>query len=502
MLPLNPRLYTAEQVRELDRCAIQDYGIPGYELMQRAGRAAFIHLQRMLAGADGTGSEAGCRVLVACGGGNNGGDGYVIASLAKAKGYAVDVVALIPLEKLRGDALRAAQAWHKLGGQILTVEQIEISGYDVIVDAILGTGLQRPVEGMFRDLIELINQSDCPVLSVDIPSGLNANTGQPLGVAVKADATVTFIGMKQGLFTGRAADYTGTVNYDSLNVPASVLDVQLPSAEMITENEAKRTLQPRPRSAHKGYYGHVLVIGGDTGMAGAVYMAGSGALRAGAGLVSIATRRIHASSFGGERPELMCQGVEKPEELEPLLEKASVIAIGPGLGRTDWARGLLAKALDSRQPLVIDADGLNLLSEDPISRSNWILTPHPGEAARLLGTHTSNIQDDRFAAVRALADRYGGTIVLKGAGTLVASEGQPVIGVCSLGNPGMASGGMGDVLTGVIAGLLAQIGDLAVAARVGVWLHARAADYAAGQGERGMLAMDLLPFIRQFANPE
>lgn len=501
MLPPNARLYTAGQVRELDRRAIQDYGIPGYELMQRAGRAAFLHLERMLMETGGPGSQAGCRVLVACGGGNNAGDGYVIAALAKTKGYAVDVVALAYPEKLQGDALQAAQAWHKLGGRIRTLEQVEFSGYDVIVDAVLGTGLQRPVEGVFRNLIEQINAAACRVLAVDIPSGLNADTGQPLGVAVKADVTVTFIAMKQGLFTGRAADYTGRVHYETLDVPDTVLEAQLPSAELIMENEAGKVLPPRPRSAHKGDFGHVLIIGGDMGMAGAVYMAGSGALRVGAGLVSIATRRAYVSSLVSGRPELMCHGVEAPEELEPLLEKATVVAIGPGLGRAPWAQGLLAKALQSRQPLVVDADGLNLLAEEPVARGNWILTPHPGEAARLLGSNAAAVQTDRFMAVRALAGRYGGTIVLKGAGTLVVSAERHAVGVCPLGNPGMASGGMGDILTGVIAGILAQTGDLKAAARVGVWLHAWAADCAAEQGERGMSAMDLLPFIRELANP-
>lgn len=500
MVSLYPKLYTAEQVRELDRCAINGHGIPGYELMQRAGRAAFVHLQRMLTGAYGSKDQASCRILIVCGGGNNGGDGYIIATLAKAKGYPVDVLALTPPEKLRGDALQAAMAWRTLGGSIRAVEQTKLTGYDAIVDAILGIGLQRPVEGAFRDLIELINEMPCPVLAVDIPSGLNADTGQPMGIAVKADATVTFVGMKQGLFTGRAADYAGSIHYESLDVPGAVFDAQSPSAELIAESEAIKVLSPRPRSSHKGNFGHVLVIGGDIGMAGAAYMAGLGALRAGAGLVTIATRRAHAAMLGCGRPELMCYGVEAQEELEPLLQRATVIAVGPGLGRTDWGRGLLAKVLDSRHPLVVDADGLNLLAEEPVARGNWILTPHPGEAARLLGVSTPDIQQDRFTAIRALADRYSGTMVLKGAGTLVASKDSRPVGVCSLGNPGMASGGMGDVLTGVIAGLLAQIGVLSTAARTGVWLHARAADSAAEQGERGMLAMDLLPLIRQFAN--
>ncbi|HEX7027170.1 MAG TPA: NAD(P)H-hydrate epimerase, partial [Gammaproteobacteria bacterium] len=350
---LSPKLYTAAQVREMDRHAIMDHGISGYELMERAGRAAFVHLQRMLTDTGST-DTAGHKILVVCGGGNNGGDGYVIASLAKTKGYPVDIVALVPPEKLQGDALRAATVWRGLGGSTRTAGQIEFAGYHVVVDAILGTGLQRPVEGEFRSLIERINAAPCRVLAVDIPSGLNADTGQPMGVAVEAEVTVTFVGLKQGLFTGSAADYAGRIYHETLNVPNVIFEAQQPSAELIIESEVNTILPPRPRGSHKGDYGHVLIIGGDFGMAGAAYMAGSGALRAGAGLVTIATRREHAVSLGGGRPELMCHGVEAPDELEPLLRKASVVAVGPGLGRSAWGRSMLTKTLDSHHRLVLD----------------------------------------------------------------------------------------------------------------------------------------------------
>jgi NAD(P)H-hydrate epimerase len=491
------KLYRAQQVRELDRYVIEDFGIPAYELMQRAARATFGYVQLMLPQDPGQ-----HRILVVCGGGNNGGDGYLIAALAKTKAYAVDLVALVPEEKLQGDVLTAAREWRGNGGRILAADAVDIDAYNLIIDAILGTGLQRPVEGAYRNIIEQINRASCPVLAVDIPSGLHADTGSVMGIAVKAKATVSFIGLKQGLFTGQAVDYCGKVYYEALDVPAGVFDKQISSAEIITEDSLGTVLSPRRRNTHKGNFGHLLIIGGDTGMAGAVTMAGIAALRCGAGLVSIATRKEHATLPVTYHPELMCHGIERAQELTALLEKATVVAVGPGLGQSAWAKSLFAKVLDSALPLIVDADALNLLARDPVSRSHWVLTPHPGEAARLLGMNTPAVQADRFAAAQALCRQYAGHIVLKGAGTLIASHDSQTLAVCTAGNPGMASGGMGDVLTGVIAGIAAQTGDLAIAARSGVCLHAQAADQAAAQdGERGLLATDLLPFIRRLANP-
>ncbi len=499
------RLFRTDQVRELDHRAIFDSGIPGYELMQRAAAAAFKCLQAMVME---SGQETLLkRVLIVCGGGNNGGDGYVLARLAREAGMQVTLVALLPESGLKGDAYTACRDWHNAGGKSLEAfNQIRIGQFDLIVDAILGTGLQREVTGNFRKAITWINAQNCPVLALDIPSGLNGNTGKVLGAAVKASKTISFVGLKQGLFTAEAGDYCGSIEYNDLAIPADVFERTVPAAHLITAPYVKSVLKARSSNAHKGQFGHVLIIGGDYGMSGAVQMAGSAALRVGAGLVSIATRYAHAAYLNVARPELMCHGVEDAGALEQLLQKATVIAIGPGLGKSDWGRQMLAKVLESRLPLVVDADGLNLLAEEPAQRGNWILTPHPGEAAKLLARNGSaEIQADRFAAVSELVHSYHATAVLKGAGSLVADmsdSGKYLTGVCNLGNPGMASAGMGDVLTGTIAGLVAQRLSLSEAARAGVWLHAYAGDLAAKTGQRGMLASDLLPFLRVLVNPD
>ncbi len=284
-------------------------------------------------------------------------------------------------------------------------------------------------------------------------------------------------------------------------MPQEIYSAVPPDVMRVEFDYLKSLLPARPRAAHKGHFGHVLVIGGDSGFIGAVCMAGEAAARTGAGLVSIATRAEHAADISTNKPELMAHGVETPKQLLPLLTKANIIAIGPGLGQSQWALALFSKVLESNLPMVVDADALNLLAKEPVQNDNWILTPHPGEAARLLACDTSQIQSDRFAAVRELQQRYSGVVLLKGNGTIIIdSEGD--LAVCTAGNPGMASGGMGDVLTGVIAGLVAQGLSNDTAACLGVCLHAEAADRAATHGERGMLASDLMPHLRTLVNTE
>ena len=288
--------------------------------------------------------------------------------------------------------------------------------------------------------------------------------------------------------------------FADLDVPAEVYARVAPAASRINLGSENSLFMRRRRTAHKGHFGHVLVVGGDPGYAGAVRLAGEAAVRIGAGLVSVATRSQHAAAICMARPELMVHAVETGAQLSSLLQRANCIAIGPGLGQSEWSSNLFARVMETRLPLVVDADALNLLAADPVRRDNWILTPHPGEAARMLGCRTADIQADRFAAVRNLQQRYGGIIVLKGSGTLIVDERQE-LAVCDGGNPGMASGGMGDVLTGVIAGLVAQGYALPAAARLGVCVHAAAGDAAAKEGERGLLAGDLMPWIRVLVNP-
>ncbi|TRW96347.1 NAD(P)H-hydrate dehydratase [Candidatus Methylobacter oryzae] len=481
------KLYRAAQVRKLDRIAIQERGIPGFELMSRAGSQIFQFIKEKWPDARS--------VAVFCGSGNNAGDGYIVAGLALEAGFKVCVYAISEPDKLNGDALLAYRKYADAQGVVMPFRPERPVNADVLIDALLGTGLDRPVSGLYAEAIQAINAHSSPVVAVDIPSGLNADTGNVMDFAVKADCTLTFIALKQGLFTGQAAEYCGEIRYAQLGVPGDVLA----SLDAAAIRVVKTPLSRRNRCAHKGNYGHVLIVGGELGYSGAARMAGEAALRVGAGLVSVATRIEHAGLMNLSRPELMCHGVETPKQLTALLAKADVVVVGPGLGQSDWAKGLFNAAISSGIPAVVDADGLNLLAAVPAAKSDWILTPHPGEAARLLNRSNAYIQQDRFAAAVSLRASYGGVVVLKGAGTLIASEHQ--LAVSNTGNPGMASGGMGDVLSGVIAGLLAQGLSLQDAAQQGVYNHGLAADLAAEkEGERGLLACDLMPYLRQLVN--
>ncbi|HRD48985.1 MAG: NAD(P)H-hydrate dehydratase [Candidatus Competibacter sp.] len=494
MRTLPVELYRAAQVRELDRIAIEERGIPGYTLMSRAGAAAFQLLRQRWPKA--------WRIEVICGGGNNGGDGYVVARLARLAGLDARIMTLADPESLRGDALTAAQEARTVEVPITAFDAARLAEADLLVDAILGTGLEREVSGLWREAIEAMNAHPAAVLALDIPSGLHADTGAALGAAIQAAATLTFIGLKPGLFTGQGPACCGEVHFAALGVPPDIYRALHPACWRYVGADLSALLPRRSRSAHKGHFGHVLVIGGDLGLAGAARMSAEAAARCGAGLVSVATRSAHAGLQAAVRPELMFHGIETPDELAPLLNRATVIAIGPGLGRGEWGRALFRAALASDKPLVMDADALNLLAAVPGYRNDWILTPHPGEAARLLKMTPAQVEADRFIAVEDLALRFGGVAVLKGAGSLIASREDGVVTLCATGNPGMASGGMGDVLTGVIAALVAQGLPLFAAAKTGVYLHGRAGDQAAQTGgERGLLATDLLPFLRQLVNP-
>lgn len=486
-------LYRAEQVRELDRTAIEDFGISSLTLMESAGMAAYVLLREKWPQVQD--------ITLVCGIGNNGGDGFVVARLALKDGIAVRVLQLGSPEKLSGDAKHNSDAFLAMGGEVMPFQTVP-EQTEVIVDGVFGTGLEREVTGAWAEAVTAINEHWAPVLALDIPSGLHSDSGKRLGAAVKADATISFIGLKQGMFTGDGPEQCGELHFNDLDVPSGVYSEQQASASRINWNTLSGHLKPRSRTAHKGDFGHLLVIGGAPGFSGAVRMAAEAAARSGAGLVSVATSPEHAAQLNMVRPELMCHGVSGPKQLQPLLKRVSVVAIGPGLGISKWALMLLGCVLDTRLPLVLDADALNLLAFDPMQRDNWILTPHPGEAARLLGCSAAGIQVDRFQSVRKLQLKYGGVAVLKGAGTLIQAEPERATGLCTDGNPGMASGGMGDVLTGVIASLLAQGHDPELAASMGVCIHATAADIVAASGERGLLAGDLMPLIRELINPE
>jgi NAD(P)H-hydrate epimerase len=493
MQGLPTALYRADQVRELDRIVTQDFGVPGFELMSRAGRVAYTSMRHHWPRAR--------RLCVFAGVGNNAGDGYVLAKLALQDHLSVTVIQISSPAQLDGDAKQAYSEYLDCGGKVETLgpEALLEHRYDIAVDAILGTGLRREVEGEFRSVIEFLNAGSAPVLSLDIPSGLNPDTGQAMGIAVRADLTVSFIGLKQGMVTGFGPDYCGEIEFNSLDIPNEAHFNVRPEVVRIMPNVIDSLLPPRTPSMHKGDCGHVLVVGGAPGYAGAAGMCGVAALRTGAGLVSVATHETHASQLMLMQPEMMSHAVADGTQLEPFKEHASVIAVGPGLGQSEWAEKLMQYVLSAELPLVVDADGLNLLARDPQERGLWILTPHPGEAARLLGTDATSVQNDRFAAIEKLADEFNAVVVLKGAGTLVRAPNTKTF-ICTEGNPGMATAGMGDVLTGVIASLVAQGLDLLDAARLGVYIHAKAGDRVALSGMRGMLATDLMTEVRNIVN--
>jgi hydroxyethylthiazole kinase-like uncharacterized protein yjeF len=482
-------LYTAAEAYAIDAAAIAS-GIPSIQLMKRAGRAAFELVRERFADAP--------LVSIYAGGGNNGGDGYVLAGLLAQRRHEVQVIALVEPDHLKGDARLAYEFAVQEGAAVNGFGATPTEG--IIVDALLGIGLRGEVRAEFAAAIEQINASGLPVVALDIPSGLQADTGALAGPVVHAQVTLTYIGIKQGLLTGRGPAVCGEVVLDSLDIPNAAFTATAPSVERLHLNELINLLAPRAADAHKGDFGHVMVIGGDTGFGGAALMAAEAAARTGAGLVSIATRPEHIPAILARRPEVMACGVVSGQELEPLLARPTVLVVGPGLGRSPWSEQMLQQAVKTGLPLVLDADALNILAAgrvipSSVARSNWLLTPHPAEAARLLGQTTAEVQADRFAAVRALQSRYNASVILKGAGSLVAS-GAGSIGIVTDGNPGMATGGMGDVLCGILGGLIAQGLTLDDAARLGAVVHACAADLAADEhGQRSLLATDLIPYL-------
>lgn len=484
-------LYRAGQIKLFDKTAIAQYGIAGHVLMERAGQAALQTLKNHWPTAR--------HVFVCCGTGNNGGDGFVLARLAHEAGLSVSVFLVGDENKIKGDALLTLKKFKAAGLSMTTyAPEASFNQADVIVDALLGTGFKAPLAPQYMEAIESIHASQKPVLSLDVPSGLDPDTGAVAKGAVRATVTISFIALKQGLFTGDGLTYSGRVEFANLEVPAALYSLEKPSAWRLTPETLGPFLSPRDRNAHKKQFGHVLVVGGNLGFSGAPVLSATAALRMGAGLVSIATRDEHAPFLNIQTPELMCHGVMKPDQLRPLIEQASIVVIGPGLGMDAWAKSLWNIVKTSSLPCVVDADALKLLAQDPISCKQWVLTPHPGEAAILLATTSHKIQEDRYTAAKQIQHRYGGCCVLKGAGTIVVG-GEGHTTVCEYGNPGMATAGMGDVLTGVIAGLVAQGMSIEKAAQWGVYLHAKAGDEAAKTGERGMLASDLFPFLRRLS---
>lgn len=493
------RLYTCEQTRKLDEAAIHELGIPGIRLMKRAGRVAFDALLHQW--------PCVARVAAVCGAGNNAGDAYILCALAAQRNIPVKAYFLVAPERLQGDAQlayefakQAGVVFQKFSAKALQSEECEKS---VLVDGILGTGTTRNLEGQFLQAVQAINRLQNPLLSLDIPSGLCGDTGKVWGECVKANLTCTFVGVKRGLLTGRGPACVGELQYSALGIPEACFATAVPACERVSTGSLRGRLPVREADAHKGDFGHVLVVGGNLGMGGAVALAGEASARAGAGLTSIATQADHVAGILARLPELMVHGVASGQSLETLLSRPNVIVIGPGLGRNAWSEQMLQQVVQTDCTLIVDADALNLLAEKRagrhVRRSNWVLTPHPGEAARLLGVSTRQVQDDRFAAAQSIQDQYGGVVVLKGPGTIIADD--KTCRLAAVGNPGMATGGMGDVLAGVIGALHAQGLDRDVAAALAVCAHGDAADACVGNaGERGLMASDLIPAIRKILN--
>jgi len=491
--PFVHALFDAAALRQLEARATHRLG-DGFELMRRAGQAAWRDLLARWPDA--------MRVLVVCGPGNNGGDGYVLAHRALEAGRDVCVVRLAEHAPRSELAHRAADEYAAAGGQINAFEH-GLPPCDVLVDALFGIGLSRAPDSTTQELIAAINAQHAPVFALDVPSGVDADRGAVPGAAVIATRTIEFIAPKAGLRTGAALDHAGTLSLASLDLHADDFDGVVAVAERLAATDLSRWLAPRPRDSHKGRNGRVLCIGGDHGSGGAIVLCAEAALRSGAGLVEVATRERHVAALLARLPEAMAHDVGDAYALHVALDRADAVALGPGLGQGDWSLPLYERAIASGKPLMLDADALNLLATRPFALpADAVITPHPGEAARLLCTSTAEIQRDRFAAARALCERYACVVVLKGAGTIVmAAHETPRL--IAAGNPGMAVGGMGDVLSGVIAALRAQGINAFDAAACGALLHSAAGDAAAHDGgERGLLPSDLMPWLRHFSNQE
>jgi len=459
--------------------------------MQRAGQAAFDVSRSRYPHAR--------HWLIVCGTGNNGGDGYVVARLCQAVGIQVTLLALESRKPLPEEACLARQAWLDMGGIVQHWQTPWPESIDLIIDGLLGIGLTDAPRADTASLITLINAHSAPVIALDIPSGLLAETGATPGAVVEATHCVTFIALKPGLLTGKARDVVGQLHYAGLGLEPWLQ--QYPASIMrFDSQDLTGWLKPRRPTSHKGDNGRLVIIGGDNGTAGAIRLTGEASVRSGAGLVRVLTRRENITPLLTARPELMVHELT-PESLEDALAWADVIAIGPGLGQQKWGQEALERVKKSDKPMLWDADALNLLAISPDKRQNRVITPHPGEAARLLQCTVPQIERDRLLSARQLVKQYGGVVVLKGAGTIVASE--QSLAIIDAGNAGMGSGGMGDVLSGIIAALLAQKMTLFDAASAGCVAHGSAADVVAQQtGMRGMLASDLFSTLYPFINPD
>lgn len=510
------KLVDSDSMRALDRKAIREFGIKGLVLMENAGRGVADAVEKVLD------KDRPGRIAVVAGKGNNGGDGFVSARHLHNRGHDVTVFALAETKEIKGDAGTNARIWERMGGRTICIT----SGRDlrknttllrhasVIVDAIFGTGLGSEVRGIYGDVIDTINSLEKPVVAVDIPSGMDATTGRVLGRAVRAHLTATMAFAKIGCYLYPGRDYTGRVEVVDIGMPPEVCEGEKIRWNLIDSSMVGRLLGPRRRDTHKGTYGHVLIIGGSTGKSGAVYMAGMGAMRVGTGLATVAVPEGLNPVMEAKTTEVMSHplpetitgtlGEHALDETRRILAGKNAVVLGPGLGTLDmlgFVEKVVSMCAESGLPVVLDADALNslgtgvsVLKKAAGRGAGIVLTPHPGEMSRLLGTDTGEVQADRIGCAERLAEETGAVVVLKGASTVVAASGS--IYINPTGNPGMATAGTGDVLSGMIGGLLAQGLAPVDAAVASVYLHGLAGDEAAARiGEAGLMATDLLDEI-------
>lgn len=506
----------AETIRSIDRAAVERYGITGLELMENAGKGVADIVKREASSSNG-------RIAIVAGKGNNGGDGYVAARHLHNYGFKVTVFSLCRTDELKGDAAANAASWIKMGGEArevlssadLRATESLLRHSSVIIDAIFGTGLEKIVSGVHAEAIDLVNSLDKKVISIDIPSGVHATTGAVLGRAIKAHITATMAMPKLGLVLFPGRSFAGAFEVVDIGVPREMVEDEAIRWNIITEGDLRKSLKPRKPESHKSTHGHLLVLAGSPGMTGAAYMAAVSAMRAGAGLATLGVPESLNAIMEVKTTEVMSIGLpETPERtlgtvsfdaIKAMLPGKTAVIIGPGVGSSvEMMRLIEMLVREVSVPLVIDADGLNSIAPKAAmlkeAKAEVVLTPHPGEMARLLDVGAKDVQSDRMGSALRLVEMTGATVVLKGAGTIIAAPSGRVY-INTTGNPGLATAGTGDVLAGMLAGFLAQGYSPEEAASAAVYIHGLAGDEVKKtQGELGMMAMDLVPLIPRLLN--
>lgn len=492
MQTLPDKLYSVDSIVQIEQLAINEYGIPACELMKRAGKAAFDVIK--------TRYPQCTKILVLCGAGNNAGDGYVVAALAKQAGLTVYLISLADCSSLKNEAQLAYEDWLKLS-ENNNADLALLDKADIVIDALLGTGLSRPIVPEWKKWIDAINNAVNPVVSIDIPSGLRADTGAITDVSIIADMTVSYVGLKQGMFTAQAKDVCGEIIFDDLAIPAEAY-LRVKNQALLIHEVNYSLLPQRKASSHKGHFGHVLLVGGNDAMPGALILAATAALRTGAGLLTILTTEKNRQSISSAVPEAMIKIADT--DVSNLFDDAAFadithVAIGMGLGQDEWSYAVLKHCMQLNKPMVIDADALNLMATHGIEPpTQVVITPHPGEASRLLKnagfTNSADVQANRFDAVKRLHKSFDSAqscvVILKGSGTLIY-DGRTTK-ICNMGNAALSSPGMGDVLSGVVVALMAQKISITDSAELAVCLHASAAASVIKDRTRGLLASDVV----------